>query len=159
VRSSSKFLCDLVTITISVSGVPSVVNYGHQQPRPSLSFEQELSSVDTLIQSADQTYVIVSLLIYSLTHLAYPKDTLLSSSLILSNAQLLFFYVWLGTVTFMYRVGQKSKLILNEYVNKTEKVGGMWTTTNSYRKMKHCLIFSREIFYITIVWCLNILWL
>jgi len=26
-------------------------------------------------------------------------------------------------------------------------------------KMKHCLIFSREIIYITIVLCLNILWL
>ena len=26
-------------------------------------------------------------------------------------------------------------------------------------KMKHCLIFSRQIFYVTIVLCLNILWL
>jgi len=26
-------------------------------------------------------------------------------------------------------------------------------------KMKHCLIFSREIFYVTVVLCLNILWL
>jgi len=37
----------------------------------------------------------------------------------------------------MYRVGQKSKLkllILSEYVNKTEKIGGMWTTKNSYRE-------------------------
>ena len=25
--------------------------------------------------------------------------------------------------------------------------------------MKYCLIFSREIFYVTIVLCLNILWL
>jgi len=25
--------------------------------------------------------------------------------------------------------------------------------------MEHCLIFSREIFYVTIVLCLNILWL
>jgi len=36
-----------------------------------------------------------------------------------------------------YRVGQKSKLlILSEYVNKTEKIGGMRTNTksNSYRE-------------------------
>ena len=34
-----------------------------------------------------------------------------------------------------YRVGQKSKLlILSEYVNKTEKLGGMWTKKNSYRE-------------------------
>jgi len=32
-------------------------------------------------------------------------------------------------------VGQKCKLlILREYVNKTEKVGGTWTNTNSYRE-------------------------
>jgi len=57
--------------------------------------------------------------------------------------------------------GSKSKLlILIEYVNKTEKIGGMWTNKNSYRKkMKHRLIYSREIFYVTIVSCLNILWL
>ena len=35
----------------------------------------------------------------------------------------------------IYRVGQKSKLlILSEYVNNTETVGGMWTNTNSYRE-------------------------
>jgi len=35
----------------------------------------------------------------------------------------------------LYRVGQKSKLlILSEYVNKTEKVGGKWTNKNSYRE-------------------------
>jgi len=35
----------------------------------------------------------------------------------------------------MYRVGQKSKLlILSEFVNKTEKVGGTWTNTNRYRE-------------------------
>jgi len=34
-----------------------------------------------------------------------------------------------------YRVGQKSKLlILSEYVNKTEKLGGTWTNTNIYRE-------------------------
>jgi len=60
----------------------------------------------------------------------------------------------------IYRVGQKSKLlILSEYVNKTEKIGGMWTNKNSYREMKYCLIFSRKIFYVTIVLCLNIVWL
>jgi len=35
----------------------------------------------------------------------------------------------------IHRVGQKSKLlILSEYVNKTEKIGGMWTNKNSYRE-------------------------
>ena len=48
--------------------------------------------------------------------------------------------------------GSKSKLlILSEYVNKTEKIGWMWTNKNSYReKKKYCLIFSRETFYVTI---------
>ena len=37
----------------------------------------------------------------------------------------------------LYRVGQKSKLlILSEYVNKTEKIGGTWTNKNSYRENK-----------------------
>ena len=32
-------------------------------------------------------------------------------------------------------VGQKIKLlILSEYVNKTEKIGGMWTKKNTYRE-------------------------
>jgi len=32
-------------------------------------------------------------------------------------------------------VGQKSKLlILSEYVNKSEEIGGMWTNKNSYRE-------------------------
>jgi len=36
---------------------------------------------------------------------------------------------------YMYRVGQKSKLlILDEYVNKTEKIGWIWTNKNSYRE-------------------------
>ena len=44
----------------------------------------------------------------------------------------------------IYRVGRKSKmLILSEYVNKTEKIGGMRTATE---KMKHRLTFSGEIF-------------
>ena len=40
------------------------------------------------------------------------------------------------TMTYMmYRVAQKSMLlILSECVNKTEKIGGMWTNTNSYRE-------------------------
>jgi len=34
-----------------------------------------------------------------------------------------------------YTVGQKSTLLLlSEYVNKTEKIGGMWTNTNGYRE-------------------------
>ena len=36
---------------------------------------------------------------------------------------------------FYYRVGQKCKLlILSECVNKTDKIGGMWTNKNSYRE-------------------------
>jgi len=32
-------------------------------------------------------------------------------------------------------MGQESKLlILSEYMNKNEKIGGMWTYTNSYRE-------------------------
>jgi len=34
---------------------------------------------------------------------------------------------------YMYMVAQKSKL-LSAYVNKTEKVGGLWTKKNSYRE-------------------------
>jgi len=35
----------------------------------------------------------------------------------------------------VYRMGQKSKLLLLcKYVNKTEKIGGTWTSTNSYRE-------------------------
>jgi len=39
------------------------------------------------------------------------------------------------------------------YVNKTQKREGTWTNTNSYTEklsIKHCLIFLREIFYVTI---------
>jgi len=39
---------------------------------------------------------------------------------------------------------------LSEYVNKTEKIGGTWTATE---KMKHCLIFSHEIFYVNCLMC------
>jgi len=41
----------------------SVVNCGHQQSGPPLSFEQELSSVDALFQSVDQTFGTISVLI------------------------------------------------------------------------------------------------
>ena len=60
---------------------------------------------------------------------------------------------------YMYRVGQKSKLlILSEYVSKTEKTAGTRTKYGTAtEKMKHCLLFSSEIFYVTIVLCLNIL--
>jgi len=61
----------------------------------------------------------------------------------------------------MYRVGLKSMLlILSEYVNKTQKIGGMWTNTNSYKENEALSDhFSREIVYIKIVLCLSILWL
>jgi len=55
-------------------------------------------------------------------------------------------------------VGQKSKLlILSEYVKKTVKIGRNVNKRTAAEKMKYCLIFSREIFYVTIVLCLNIL--
>ena len=35
----------------------------------------------------------------------------------------------------LYRVGPKSKLlILSDCVDKTEKIGGMWTKKNNYRE-------------------------
>ena len=48
------------------------------------------------------------------------------------------------TVTlWIYRVGQKSKLlILSKYVNKTEKIRGMWTNKYSYREHEEYFIFS-----------------
>ena len=59
----------------------------------------------------------------------------------------------------MYRVGQKSKLlILSEYVNKTEKLGGMWTKKNSYRENEVLSdVFTWNFFYVTIVLYLSIL--
>ena len=58
----------------------------------------------------------------------------------------------------VYRVGQKSKLlILRENVNKTEKTGRMWTNTNFYRENGALSYILREVFYVTIVLCLNIL--
>jgi len=57
-------------------------------------------------------------------------------------------------------VTQKSKLlILSEYVNKTEKIGRTWTNTNSCRESEALSDILHEIFYVTIVLCLNILWL
>jgi len=54
-----------------------------------------------------------------------------------------------------YRAGQKSNLlILREYVNKTEEEYKQIRT--AAENMKHCLTFSREIFCVTIVLCLNI---
>jgi len=41
---------------------------------------------------------------------------------------------------------------------KTEKIGGTWTNRTTTEKMKHCLIFSLEIFCQYFL-CLNILWL
>jgi len=55
----------------------------------------------------------------------------------------------LNSIIYTYRVGQKSKLlILNEYINKTEKDEREQIRTAT-EKMKHCLIFSRERFYFT----------
>ena len=47
----------------------------------------------------------------------------------------------------LYRVGKKSKLlILSEYVNKTEKIGGIWTNKYSYRENEVlCDIFTWNI--------------
>jgi len=59
----------------------------------------------------------------------------------------------------IYTVGQKSKLlILREHVNKSEKIWGTWTNTNIYRE-NASLILSRKILYVTLVLCLNFLWL
>jgi len=58
----------------------------------------------------------------------------------------------------MYRVGQKSKLlILSERVNKTEKTDEHEQIRTATEKMNYCLIFSREIFYVTDALCLDIL--
>ena len=50
----------------------------------------------------------------------------------------------------MYRVDQKSKLsILSQYVNKTEKIVGMWTDTNSHRENEaYSDIFNPRVFYL-----------
>ena len=56
-------------------------------------------------------------------------------------------------------MGQKSKMfILSEYVNETEKMGGTWTNTNSYGENEALSDIFSEIFDVTIVLCLNILW-
>jgi len=55
-------------------------------------------------------------------------------------------------------VKKRKLLILSEYVNKTEKTGGMWTNTNSYRENEILsVIFTWNIFYVTLVLRLNIL--
>ena len=57
-------------------------------------------------------------------------------------------------------VSQKSKLlILSECITKTDKIRGMWTDTNIYRENGALSDIAREIFYVTIILCLNILWL
>jgi len=46
-----------------------------------------------------------------------------------------------------YRVGQKSKLYISEFVSKTEKLGGMWTNANIYRENGALRdIFTRNIY-------------
>ena len=65
------------------------------------------------------------------------------------------------TLNATFILGQKSKqLILSEYANKfREDRRDVNKQEQLQKKMKHCLIFSREIFYVTVVLCLNILWL
>jgi len=46
-------------------------------------------------------------------------------------------------------------LILSKFVDKTEKIGKREQIRTATKKMKHCLIFSREIFYVAII----VLWL
>ena len=54
--------------------------------------------------------------------------------------------------------GSKNNLLFfSEYVNKTEKIRSMWTNTNIYRENGALRDISRELFYVTIVLCLNIL--
>ena len=67
---------------------------------------------------------------------------------------------YVDNFTHLCRVAQKSKLlILSKYVNKTEKIGGTWTNTNSYRENEALSdIFTWNIllhYYL----CLNVLWL
>jgi len=58
-----------------------------------------------------------------------------------------------------YRVGQKSKLYISEFVSKTEKLGGMWTNANIYRENGALRdIFARNI-YVTTVLCSSMFWL
>jgi len=46
-----------------------------------------------------------------------------------------YYFIKKVSVKLIYRVGQKSKLlILSECVNKTGKIGGMWTTKHIYRE-------------------------
>ena len=61
----------------------------------------------------------------------------------------------------IYKVGQKSKLLIwSECINKTEKTGWTWTNMNSCRKKWSTVwYFHAKYFYITIILCLNILWL
>jgi len=56
----------------------------------------------------------------------------------------------LASTLSVYRVGQKSKLlILSQYVDKTEKIGGMWTRKNSYRENEVLSdIFTSQLFYV-----------
>ena len=46
-----------------------------------------------------------------------------------------------------------------EDVNKTKKIGGTWTNMNIYREDEALSDIFRELFYVTIVLCFNILWL
>ena len=60
-----------------------------------------------------------------------------------------------GTASHQYRVGQKSKLlILSEYANKTEKIGGMWKNKNSYRENE--ALFDFRVVTVYILNCLGL---
>jgi len=64
-----------------------------------------------------------------------------------------------ATQRLLYIVGQKSKLlILSKYVDKTEKIGGMWTNKNGCREKEALSDIFTWMFYDRIVSCLHILW-
>jgi len=53
----------------------------------------------------------------------------------------------LGFIIYMYRVGQKCKLLISsKFVNKTEQIGKREQIRTSTKKMKHCLIFHMKYF-------------
>jgi len=60
-----------------------------------------------------------------------------------------------------YRMGQKSKLlILSEYVNKTEKLGGSNLNKYEHLQRKWSIVWYFHVkYFVTIALCLNILWL
>jgi len=53
---------------------------------------------------------------------------------------------------------KKQDVVLSEYVNELRRQEECEQIRTSTEKTKHCLIFLREIFYATIVLCLNTIW-